>query len=270
MIRSLKVYAVLAVLTALVLVLGAAAANAGADRHAKSPCQPWRNPRQRLCRRPIRQALEAAQPRKPTEAPAEEACRGHRRPRLLPKQPPTTETRHPPRAAEAAGTEALPRKLPPRPPRPRFCRGSCRRPRLPRNRLRVSPLKHRCGGVVVVESPPLLTDETSDGPLRSSPQRSFIAWFAQTGRRAGTARGRSASSPSPMPDKTCHDMPTGEFRDWPWQLSGRPTALMIAFTGNPVQLGNGSDVWFHGGRWFLPEPDRRQRHRFLGGGQADA
>lgn len=100
-------------------------------------------------------------------------------------------------------------------------------------------------GVVVVESGRQVTDvvNESEVPFAAiSPDGAYIAWFNQTGRRADRT-GQICLFTFANADKTCHDMPTGAFRDWPYQLQWSPDSTMIAFTENPIQLGNDSDIW---------------------------
>ncbi|MFO7633754.1 MAG: hypothetical protein R6W76_14515, partial [Caldilinea sp.] len=99
--------------------------------------------------------------------------------------------------------------------------------------------------VVIVESARRVTDVVNerDVPFAAiSPDGSFIAWFAQTGRREGRT-GLLCLFTFANADKTCHEMPAGEFRDWPYQLQWSPDSTMIAFTENPVQLANEADIW---------------------------
>lgn len=75
-----------------------------------------------------------------------------------------------------------------------------------------------------------------------SPNGAQIAWFNQTGRRADRT-GMICLFTFANADKTCHNLPTGAFHDWPYQLQWSPDSTMITFTENPVQLGNDADIW---------------------------
>ncbi len=253
MIRSLKVYAVLAVLTALVLVLGACGGG-NAEPTATptavptvaeptaTPVPPTDTPAPEAAPAEETEAEapteEAAAEATETEAPAEEAAAEATETEAPAEEAAAeaTETEAPAEeaAAEATETEA---------PAEEAAAAEATATEEPAEEAAAEA--STAGGVVVVESGRRLTDvvNESDVPFAAiSPDGSFIAWFAQTGRRADRT-GQICLFTFANADKTCHDMPTGEFRDWPYQLQWSPDSTMIAFTENPVQLGNDSDVW---------------------------
>jgi Tol biopolymer transport system component len=100
-------------------------------------------------------------------------------------------------------------------------------------------------GAVTVESARPLTAVVNEREVpfaAISPNGAQIAWFNQTGRRADRT-GMICLFTFANADKTCHNLPTGAFRDWPYQLQWSPDSTMITFTENPVQLGNDADIW---------------------------
>ncbi len=100
-------------------------------------------------------------------------------------------------------------------------------------------------GVVSVASARQVTDivNESDAPLAAiSPDGARIAWFNQTGRRRDRT-GELCLFTFANADKTCYPIATDLFRDWPYQLQWSPDSSMIAFTENPIQLGNDADIW---------------------------
>ncbi len=219
MIRSLKVYTVMAVLTALVLVLGACGGG-----NAEPTATPTAVPTV---------AEPTATPVPPTETPVPEAV-----PAEATEEESAAEEAAPAEATEteeAAAAEATATEA----PAEEATAADATAPEAPTEEAAAS------GGVVVVESGRQVTNvvNESDVPFAAiSPDGSFIAWFAQTGRRRDRT-GQICLFTFANADKTCHDMPTGEFRDWPYQLQWSPDSTMIAFTENPIQLGNDSDIW---------------------------
>ncbi|MBE2239448.1 MAG: hypothetical protein IAE81_16790 [Caldilineaceae bacterium] len=108
-----------------------------------------------------------------------------------------------------------------------------------------TPAADASAGGITVQSARRVTNVVNEreAPFAAiSPDGSQIAWFNQTGRRADRT-GVICLFTFANADKICHDMPTGAFRDWPYQLQWSPDSTMIAFTENPVQLGNDSDIW---------------------------
>lgn len=100
-------------------------------------------------------------------------------------------------------------------------------------------------GVVSIESVRRVTSvvNESEAPFAAiSPDGSRIAWFNQTGRRSDRA-GVLCIFTFANADKTCHPIARDLFRDWPYQLQWSPDSSMIAFTENPVDLGNDADIW---------------------------
>ncbi|MFZ1768873.1 MAG: hypothetical protein WAU00_06735 [Caldilinea sp.] len=108
-----------------------------------------------------------------------------------------------------------------------------------------APAADATAGGITVQSARRVTNVINEreAPFAAiSPDGAQIAWFNQTGRRADRT-GMICLFTFANADKTCHDMPTGAFRDWPYQLQWSPDSTTIAFTENPVQLGNDSDIW---------------------------
>jgi hypothetical protein len=75
-----------------------------------------------------------------------------------------------------------------------------------------------------------------------SPDGSFIAWYREDGR------GRSREQQVCIftfanAGKQCHTLPAGEFSGFPYQLQWSPDSTVIAFSENPLELGNESDIW---------------------------
>jgi hypothetical protein len=100
-------------------------------------------------------------------------------------------------------------------------------------------------GVVSVASARRVTDvvNESDAPFAAiSPDGAHIAWFNQTGRRRDRT-GELCLFTFANANKICHPIATDLFRDWPYQLQWSPDSSMIAFTENPIQLGNDADIW---------------------------
>ncbi len=100
-------------------------------------------------------------------------------------------------------------------------------------------------GAVSVESVRRVTSvvNESEAPFAAiSPDGSHIAWFNQTGRRSDRT-GVLCIFTFANADKTCHSISRDLFRDWPYQLQWSPDSSMIAFTENPVDLGNDADIW---------------------------
>lgn len=260
MIRSIKVYAVMAVLTALVLLLGACGGG-NAEPTATptavptvaeptaTPVPPTETPVPEAAPAEATEEESAAEEAAPaesaeteeataaeateTEAPAEEAAAAAVTETEAPAEEAAaaeaTETEGA-AASEAAETEA---------PAEETATAEATATEAPAEEAAAS------GGVVIVESGRRVTDvvNESDVPFAAiSPDGSFIAWFAQTGRRSDRT-GQICVFTFANADKTCHDIPVGEFRDWPYQLQWSPDSTMIAFTENPVQLGNDSDIW---------------------------
>ncbi len=227
MIRSTRVYAVLAALTALVLVLGACGGG-----NAEPTATPTAVPTV---------AEPTATPVPPTDTPAPEAAPAEATEEEAPAEEAgaaeATETEAPAEesAAEATETEASTEEA--------AAEAEATATEEPAEAAAAEA--PAAGGVVVVESGRQVTDvvNESDVPFAAiSPDGSFIAWFAQTGSRRDRT-GQICLFTFANADKTCHDMPTGEFRDWPYQLQWSPDSTMIAFTENPIQLGNDSDIW---------------------------
>jgi hypothetical protein len=233
MIRSVRTYALLAVLATLVLVLGACGGSSAPTatptavptvaEPTATPVPPTDTPAPEAA--PAEEteaeapAEEAAAEATETEAPAEEAAAE------------ATETEAP---AEEAAAEATETEAP-----AEEAAAEATETEAPAEEAAAAT------GIAVVESGRRVTDvvNESDVPFAAiSPDGSFIAWFAQTGRRADRT-GQICLFTFANADKTCHDMPTGAFRDWPYQLQWSPDSAMIAFTENPVQLGNDADIW---------------------------
>ncbi|MFN3331447.1 MAG: TolB family protein [Caldilinea sp.] len=100
-------------------------------------------------------------------------------------------------------------------------------------------------GIVTVESARLVTNVINEreAPFAAiSPDGSRIAWFNQTGRRSDRT-GVLCVFTFANADKTCYPIARDVFRDWPYQLQWSPDSSMIAFTENPVDLGNDADIW---------------------------
>lgn len=75
-----------------------------------------------------------------------------------------------------------------------------------------------------------------------APDGSQIAYYVQSGRRNSLVQ-QICTFTFANATKNCHDLPAGEFAGFPYQLQWSPDASTIAFTENPVELGNDADIW---------------------------
>jgi hypothetical protein len=75
-----------------------------------------------------------------------------------------------------------------------------------------------------------------------SPDGQFIAWYTESGR----GRNREQSMclfAFANAGRQCFTLPAGEFSGFPYQLQWSPDSSAIAFSENPLELGNEADIW---------------------------
>jgi Tol biopolymer transport system component len=107
------------------------------------------------------------------------------------------------------------------------------------------PLPTPQPGAVTVESARIVSAVVADEQpyfATLSPDGTQIAWFKETGRgqeRNGSICLFSFANAS----KRCNNFPAGKFLGYPVQLQWSPDSKRIAFTENPLQLGNDPDIW---------------------------
>jgi len=108
-----------------------------------------------------------------------------------------------------------------------------------------APLPTPQPGAVKVESARIVSAVVADEQpyfATLSPDGTQIAWFNETGR-AQERNGRICLFSFANASKRCYDFPAGKFLGYPVQLQWSPDSKRIAFTENPLQLGNDPDIW---------------------------
>ncbi len=73
-----------------------------------------------------------------------------------------------------------------------------------------------------------------------SPDGAHLAYFLPGSRRIA---GQICIFTFDSAAKNCNDLPLDQFRGYPYQLQWSPDSAMIAFTENPIDLGNDADIW---------------------------
>jgi hypothetical protein len=75
-----------------------------------------------------------------------------------------------------------------------------------------------------------------------SPDGQFIAWYTEAGR--GRNREQSICLFTfANAGRQCFGLPQGEFNGFPYQLQWSPDSTAIAFSENPLEVGNEADIW---------------------------
>lgn len=75
-----------------------------------------------------------------------------------------------------------------------------------------------------------------------SPDGQFITWYGESGRGRSREQ-RICVFTFANAGKQCFTIPAGQFSGFPYQLQWSPDSTQIAFSENPLELGNESDIW---------------------------
>lgn len=75
-----------------------------------------------------------------------------------------------------------------------------------------------------------------------SPDGQFIAWYTESGRGRNREQ-RICLFTFANAARRCFTLPQGEFSGFPYQLQWAPDSSAIAFSENPLELGNEADIW---------------------------
>jgi hypothetical protein len=100
-------------------------------------------------------------------------------------------------------------------------------------------------GPVTVESAralPSVVEETDPWFAALSPDGVHLVYYTEEGRSRDRT-GQICLYTFDTAAKMCYDLSRDLFVGYPYQLQWSPDSSMVAFTENPVELGNESDIW---------------------------